>query len=163
MRSLPRPQSANNHVRAATNTPLPNVTPPAALGDSVPSAAALVVDEAAALVVVAVWLVEVVFRQTTSSGVSTPWAEQIWRAYSTAASWPASSHVSATQQAMSLRKFSLPQMQAMSSCWQPAICWPEVNWLTQGTCCRQSKRDVSPLPMEEKLGEGKGEREGWLR
>lgn len=69
--------------------------------------------------------------QTTLSGVETPAEEQICLAYWTAWSWPSLSHAEVRQQAMPLRKSAFLQMQAMSSCPQPAMELPVVNLVTQ--------------------------------
>lgn len=70
--------------------------------------------------------------QTTLSGTSTPEVEQIFFAYSTAASLPASSHPSSRQHAMPSRKFSLPQMHLKSNWPHPAMPLPVVYLSTQG-------------------------------
>lgn len=69
--------------------------------------------------------------QTTLSGVETPAEEQICLAYLTAAAWPSLSHAEVRQQAMPLRKSAFLQMQAMSSCPQPAMDVPVVYLVTQ--------------------------------
>lgn len=76
--------------------------------------------------------------QTTSSGVETPAEEQICLAYLTAWAWPSLSHAVVRQQAMPLRKSAFLQMQAMSSCPQPAMEVPVVNLVTQPVCYRVS-------------------------
>lgn len=69
--------------------------------------------------------------QTTWSGVETPAEEQICLAYWTAWVWASLSQAETRQHAMPLRKSAFLQIQAMSSCPQPAIEVPVVNWVTQ--------------------------------
>lgn len=75
---------------------------------------------------------EAFWLQTTWSGVLTPAEEQICLAYCTAWAWSALLHAELRQQAMFSRNSAFLQMQPMSSCWQPAIWEPVVNWATQG-------------------------------
>lgn len=73
--------------------------------------------------------------QTTSVGRSlTPAEPQIWAAYLTAASLPASSQFFSRQQAIESRKLPFLQMQLISKDEQPAILSPVVASVTQGLC-----------------------------
>lgn len=78
-------------------------------------------------------------EQTTDDGrFVTPLVLQRFWANVVAASWSAALQAEARQHAIEPKKSLFEQIQAISGPLHPAICVPEVNWVTQGFCKRSA-------------------------